>query len=297
VALVWAHGTVALLSLLSLFLAVRFAAWRVKRTWREEPPSARVLWLRAKLVKPVFGQHLLRRWLRWELQRNPIGWLERRSWSGRLVVWSWFAIVVCIYSSLFANLSLYQRGFHTLQSFLASLLAGSIALSAAGSFRRERETGVLELLLIAPLHEWQIIAGRVRGLWGQFMPAAILVCGVWLYCASFMNTGSELPSVLSYAITFATVPVVGLYFSLARANFIAALIWTLLLHIVVPAALAGIVGLAIESSGAPSGSDEFILTDLFFPATLRILLALFLAWRLHENLKRRKFALEARITG
>jgi ABC-type transport system involved in multi-copper enzyme maturation permease subunit len=86
--LVWAFVVVAFLTLFLALLMGRLAAWTVGRTWREQPPPARVVWLRDKLCQPVAFQHLLRRWLRWELARNPIGWLEQRSWSGRLVIWS-----------------------------------------------------------------------------------------------------------------------------------------------------------------------------------------------------------------
>jgi ABC-type transport system involved in multi-copper enzyme maturation permease subunit len=230
---------------------------------------------------------LLRRWLDWQLQRNPIGWLEQRCWSGRLVVWSWFAIVICIYSSLFANLSLYQRGFRSLQTFLASLLAGSIALSAAGSFRRERESGVLELLVVSPIREWQIIAGRVRGLWMQFLPAMLLLCVVWLYCSTFLSEENELFSVLIYGVAFATLPVIGLYFSLAKNNFIAALVWTLLVGIALPNGMARIIALCFE----PSNSTT-ILVQEFLPCVIQVALAVLCAGRLHHHLRYRKFALD-----
>jgi ABC-type transport system involved in multi-copper enzyme maturation permease subunit len=287
-------GVVALCSLSCSLLLVRLAAWRISRTWREEPLSARRLRFQERLCQPVFFQHALRRWLNWQLQRNPIGWLEQRSWSGRLVVWSWLAVVACIYSSLFANLYLYQRGFHGLQVALATLLAGSIALSASGSFRRERETGVLELLLVAPLREWQIIGGRVVGLWTQFLPSAMLLCAVWVFGASILSQRPELPSVLLYAVTFATIPVVGLYFSLATANFIVALVGTLLLQIVIPQALVQAWYLFDDSASIGYHSEEGTGFALVFPVLFQILSAVCLAWRLQNNLRRRRFALAAR---
>ena len=202
-------GVVTIVSIVVLYLIVRVSAWNVQRAWRDQP-TARNLWLKQKLFKPIVFQKQLRRWLRWQLQRNPVGWLEQRSWSGRLVIWSWLAVVGCVYSSLLGNVALYQRSFHLWQSILATLLAGSIAVAAAGSFRRERETGVLELLLVAPLREWQIVAGRVRGIWVQFLPAICLLFGVWLLAATFLSSTNEVPSVLGHAVTFATVPVVGL---------------------------------------------------------------------------------------
>lgn len=275
------YATAALLSAAALYVLFRLSAAIIKRTWQENPPSPRLVWWHNTLFRPVLFQKQLRRWLSWELHHNPIGWLERRSWSGRLVVWSWFAIVMCIYSSLFANFYLYQRAFHTLQCLLASLLAGSMALSAAGSFRRERETGVLELLLVAPLREWQIIFARLRGLWSQFLPSMILLCAVWLYGASFLSTSSEWPSVLRYSLTFATVPVVGLYFSLAKPNFIAALVWTILVQLLIPTAAVVLLNFdPTEDSG---------VKELVVQAPVQLSVALFLAWRLQLLLKRRAF--------
>jgi hypothetical protein len=279
--LLWGFATMALLSALQLYLLIRFSAWIVKRTWQEHPVSTRALWWRDKLFKPVLFRKQLRGWLRWELHHNPIGWLEQRSWSGRLVLWSWLAVVVCVYSSLFSNLSVYQRGFHVVQSFLASLLAGSIAVSAAGSFRRERETGVLELLLVAPLREWEIIAGRVRGLWIQFLPAVALLFTVWLYCATFLSTVNELPSVVCYVITFATLPVVGLYFSLTKTNFMAALIWTLLVQAVIPSAVLQ----AVQFNHPEDTTTYGLLAQL----SVQLAVAAFLGRRLLLVLKRREF--------
>ena len=103
--LMGAYIILAYLSALTLYVLSRLTAWELKRTWQENPASARVLWLRNLLVKPVLFRKQLRAWLRWELRHNPIGWLERRSWSGRLVVWSWFAIVICVYIELVREFS------------------------------------------------------------------------------------------------------------------------------------------------------------------------------------------------
>jgi hypothetical protein len=280
------YGLLAFVSLLVSYLLIHLSAWNLARTWQDHPPSARIIWWKDKLFRPVLFRQQLHMWLRWQLQRNPIGWLEQRSWSGRLVVWSWFAVVMCIYSSIFANLALYHRAFHVVQSFLATLLAGSLAITAAGSFRRERETGVLELLLVAPLPEWQIISGRVRGLWAQFLPAVCLLTAVWLYGASFLSPFSEVPSVLGYAMTFATLPIVGLYFSLAKPNFISAVVWTLLVEMVLPTTSALILNLGY---GNPQD-----LGNLFVQAVFQLAITAFLAWRLLVLLKSRRFLTPAR---
>jgi len=290
-------GSAALLSLLALYVLSWCAAWNVHRVWREQPASPRIERLKKRLFTPVVFKPLLHRWLNWKLSRNPIGWLEQRSWSGRLIVWSWLAIVVCIYSSLFSHLSLYQNGFDGIQSFLAMLLSLSMAISAAGSFRREHETGVLELLLVAPLREEQIIQGRIKGLWSQFLPAVALLFAVWLYCGTFLGQGHNFVSVLLYAVTFATLPVVGLYFSLHKKNFIAALVWTLLVQMVIPSGLSRAVDLWYWSRSSVSyslGAFGSPTVHAVVSVCVQIGIALFLAWRLKDNLKRRRFALDQR---
>ena len=123
-------------------------------------------------------------------------------------------------------------------------------MNAAGSFRRERETGVLELLLVSPLNEWQIIGGRLRGLWGQFLPAMVALGSIWLYSVSVFPTDGESGWLVFVLSSFLTLPVIGLYFSLRRANFMSAF----------PADVAVRVGAAIRGgrgalSGAGIGGD------------------------------------------
>src|ERR1043166_3692875 len=121
--------------------------------------------------------------MHWEMNHNPIGWLQHRTWSARLVTWVWFAVFACIYSSLLANLWAYQQSFEVIQFFLAWSLVASVAIASASSFRRERETGLLELLIVSPVREWQIITGRLRGIWEQFLPAILLLLVLWVFCA------------------------------------------------------------------------------------------------------------------
>jgi ABC-type transport system involved in multi-copper enzyme maturation permease subunit len=277
----FSFGCAAALCVCALYLLFRWSARIVERTWQDRELSPRVIWMREKLFKPVVFRKQLHGLLRWQLQHNPIGWLEQRNWSGRLVVWSWLAIVICVYSSLFANLALYQRGFHTIQNILATLLAGSIAVCAAGSFRRERESGVLELILVSPLRERQIILDRLLGLWFQFLPSITLLCAVWVYGSTFLSDEAEMPAVLGSLVTFATLPLVGLYFSLAKPNFMASLAWTVLLQLVVPAGLVSLTHYELL--------DESGLGDLAVQATVQLATAAVLGWRLLVMLKRREF--------
>jgi len=290
----WAYMVVAFASMLALLVLIRLAAWSLKQASQERPPSSLMLWLGETLYRPVLFRHALRRWLRWELEHNPIGWLERRSWNGRLVVWSWLVVVACIYSSLFTNWTLYERGFQAMQALLANLLAGGMAVSAAGSFRRERETGVLELLLVAPLRERQIITGRLWGLWSQFVPAVGLLCGVWIYVGAYLSTTSWLHSVVLYLVTFTTLPVVGLYFSLAKTNFIVALVWTLAVQWLLPAIFLPTIEILnlTRALGGPISWPSWV--QVVAPVTCQVVAALVLGCALYADLKGRKFALDRR---
>jgi ABC-type transport system involved in multi-copper enzyme maturation permease subunit len=286
-------GISAGLSVLALWMLFLLAASRLKSLWREPPPSPRTVWLEKKFCTPILFRRVFRRWMSWELERNPVGWLERRSWSGRLVMWSWFAVVVSIYISVLANLDLYQRVFHLVQCFLACLLAGSMAVSAAGSFRRERESGMLELLLVAPLKEWQVLGGRLRGLWFQFLPAGALLLGLWLYCSTYMTTGREWPSIVIFAGTFLSLPVIGLYFSLVKRGFLSAFLWTLLVGVALPAFFSvweQFLTLAVLDPFARRYLSDLLIPWLF--TSVQAAAAGLLAWRLHSDLKHRRFAVQ-----
>src|SRR5207245_11135246 len=102
------------------------------------------------------------------------------------------------------------------------------------SFRRERESGVLELLLVSPVGEREIIFGRLRGLWGQFLPAFGLLLAIWCYFISIFPGRSDAEPIFFCANTFLTLPVIGLYFSLGCRNFLTAFLSTLATGLLMP---------------------------------------------------------------
>jgi ABC-type transport system involved in multi-copper enzyme maturation permease subunit len=291
--LAWVIGQKTGLSFLVLVVAVLVAGAKTRRSWQEEPPSPRQLWWQETFCTPVLWITFLRRWMRRKLERNPIGWLEQRTWSGRLVTWGWFAVLISIYSVVLTDRNFLDssNGLHTM---MAWLLAGSMAMSAAGSFRRERESGVLELLLVSPLGESQIISGRLGGLWSQFAPAVGLLLAVWAYFSIILPSGGDAATYLFFMVTFLTVPVFGLYFSLRCHNFLAAFLSTiaagLVLPLVLPEALRAMWWwVSSESSGQvfswqmhPSGRA----------AICQGILAVVCWDRLFLRLKRRAFPLE-----
>jgi len=110
-----------------------------------------------------------------------------------------------------------------LRTVAVLLLLLGLTFSATGSFREELETGAFELLLVTPLRERQIISGRVRGLWRQFLPAILLYGIGSIYLASGWSDrdlASQAWRTLIRTLTgFCTLPLIGLYFSVRRWNF------------------------------------------------------------------------------
>ncbi len=289
IAVVIAQTTV--LSLLILTAAVLAAGAKTRRSWQEEPPSRRRLWWRQTFCTPVLWLAFFRRWMRHKLEHNPIGWLEQRTWSGRLVTWSWFAVLISIYSVVLTDRYFFE-GADELHVTLAFLLAGSMALSAAGSFRRERESGVLELLLVSPVGENRIISGRLRGLWSQFVPAAGLLLAVWTYFSTFIPGGGNSGAMAFCLVMFLTVPVFGLYFSLLCRNFLIGFLGTVAVGLALPLVLGQALGAFWSSYVSRNSELIWGMSPLVLGAICQSFLALFCWSRLSHRLRKRAFPLE-----
>jgi ABC-type Na+ efflux pump permease subunit len=260
--------------------------------------------LEKQFCRPVFGVRFLRGWLRRSLDRNPIGWLERRSWSGRLVLWAWLAVVVCVYGFTFSAMSFFMTEFNTLQATLAGLLLLSLTATAAGSFGRERESGVLELLLVTPLSERQIITGRLRGIWGQYLPSVALMAGVWIYAARILNANdSYMPQrtdawdALWMLSSFVALPIIGLRNSLSFSSYIGAFVATVGFGCAVPLLVVNLPQLwraseLLTGLRAVANWPESQPAGLIFGSAVQLIIALALLLSLHRNLVQRRFARE-----
>jgi ABC-type transport system involved in multi-copper enzyme maturation permease subunit len=297
---------VALISFLALMLMVHFAAWNFRRTWQEEPPSARRIWLEQKLATPIIGVKFFHRWLRRSLEKNPIGWLERRTWSGRLVTWGWFAVMVSFYTVVSESSNAW-RLLAAVQDMLAWMMVGIIAVSASGSFQRERESRVLELLLVSPMSAQQVIWGRLRGLWGQFAPAAALLLVVWAYLVGVFRPVGHFSLVPFFCGSYIALPVIGLYYSLSRKHFVRAFLCTIAMGVFVPFALKwalvsadnlllpvfGLLGSSLWEGSFPLWLYISVRSVAEWPpliAVIQIATAAVLGRKLHRNLEERKFA-------
>lgn len=280
-------GRCAVFSSSALAVAVWMAAKRIRATWREEAPPVWVQAWQRIFCTPVLWLSFFRWWMRRKLNRNPIGWLEQRTWTGRLVTWSWLAVVISVYSAALTDANFF-RNFHAFQSFLGWLMVGSIAASAAGSFRRERESGVLELLLVTPMTTNQIIAGRLQGLWAQFLPSMALLLGVSFYLGTPFTRPNELESDFFLVLAFMIIPVIGLYFSVRCRNYIAAFLMTLICGLLLPRVGEWGLNWILWLYPVPWAVRETRLTACFIQLTL----AAYFSFKLNRRLATRSFPLE-----
>lgn len=288
------------LSLIALLVVALMAAVITKRNWQERPPSPFAIWLKNKLCTPVVMLDLLQRWMKRKLDRNPIGWLEQRTWSGRLVIWGWFAVMISVYSLVLTNPNFLTRSFNGIHQFMAWILFLSMSVNASTSFRRERETGVLELLLVSPLSETQIILGRLRGLWEQFFPSVALLLGGWIYLACILDRtrSGEFPvAAIVFSITsFIAVPVIGIYYSLICRNFLTSLVTTVLVALILPSILGSTLVLIVQFIFAPSPPATILaaVIGLFFaPYLVQLIIATSRWVCLRDRLVNRRFATES----
>ena len=305
---VWTTVEVFLITLLITAIMISFVARRLRRIWREEPPSTRKLRWQSFLLAPRFCIALFQRKMHRTLERNPIGWLHQYSTGARVTKWGWCLLIVVVESWVFASTVWYR--FEEPQYWLAMLLASGLAFSAAGSFRRERENGAMELMLVSPLTVRQIVFGRLRGLWSQFLPAVSLV--FWLsimppqfnyrelWSSLFVSSrGPDLVLPILLLSGFLAVPVVGLYLSLSLKNFLTSWLCTLVICFVLPLSAVWLMAILRRWLFYVFTWDRNPLGDLggiegsWLLAGTQILLAVAAVSLLFRNLRCRKFALSS----
>jgi len=263
-------------ALLFFALAIVLAALHVRRSWRQEPASRKISELQRSFTRPRFAVPVLRRLLSRSLDRNPIGWLQQYSWAGRITKWGWLAVIMMIESVLLVDL----WDFAELQACVILLLLAGMAFTASASFRKERESGALELLLVCPLSAAQIIRGRLAGIWMQFLPSGALLTLCLVVSAEIQRYESEASMLWAVVFcAFIALPIIGLYFSLYRVHFLFAWLLTILFGIVIPFLLSASAMLLseIENMVVALILVEFVFTVLF--------------WRLlYHRLESRRFA-------
>jgi hypothetical protein len=241
-----------------LFIAIlRASVIRLRNTWQQESDSGE----QPRWVRLFADSEFWRMFFHWEksrtLNRNPVAWLQEYSWTARLTKWGWFMLVLvaeCIVLTRDGS-----RRSLLWQPLIIVTLGLGVAFSAVGSFRREQESGLLELLLVTPLSEQRLLRGRVWGICCHYFPAIGLIWVGWfgdhllnprLYSNEFVAAMVPNP------VIFVSILVVGLWLSLSSLNFFLAWLLTWIMAFVVPilgrielGRIAGAQGLV--SSGLP----------------------------------------------
>jgi ABC-type transport system involved in multi-copper enzyme maturation permease subunit len=280
-------GVAALAFLLILLLC----GILVRRAFADQPPSRLKRWFDEKFCRPIALKETLRSFLRWQLSRNPVGWLEQRTWSGRMVATSWLAIVIGL-----LTFTLQDPGIIFTGRFLVIMAWGMVASvmgTAAGSFRRERESGVLELLLISPLNERIIMRGRLFGIWFQFMPASVLLLVSWTVLENAWGWRT-FEWLWWFVCGMVFVPPIGLYYSLATRTFMGAVVRAAAMAFLIPLVVAWIVPFVFSVWFGPANIilDPDSKLPFFIETFLQGALAVFCWHRLHRRLRDRSFLLE-----
>lgn len=152
------------------------------------------------------------------LDRNPIAWLQEYSWTARLTKWGWFLVVLL--AELVVMGGWEARSAPMSRFFLPAGLGLAVAFSAVGSFRRENDSGLLELLLVTPLTVPQLLRGRIWGICCHYFPAvSVFLVLAW---GDYMLNPRAYPNnyvVWPFLFGLSSLTVLGLYLSLGGFNF------------------------------------------------------------------------------
>jgi ABC-type Na+ efflux pump permease subunit len=179
-----------------------------------------------------------------------------------------------------------------------------LAASAAGSFQRERESGVMELLLVSPISESKIIWGRVRGLWGQFLPAFILLLAAWLYLNHWLPQDRlHFAWLQFFCVGFVTLPVIGLCNSLRWKSFVTAFLMTFILGLLGPLGATVPLRMVVEEAASSLHVSPEQMQSLLRPLHsalitnfLQVYVAVVCAFFLLRILRNRNFAFTKPVT-
>lgn len=242
-------STCLLLAAIPARVSLWFLSRRLAHSTRGGGSGGRLSSLIAWLAKPV-APGWLRRMRETSLERNPIGWLQKRSWTTRVVKWPICAAIILLEVRLVGEASFFwgRDLFWLQQAMVVGLLGFAMSLMACVSFSAEKESGAFELLLVTPRTERDIVHGRLGGLLAEMAPSI----GVLLLLAALMEF-SLVILLLPAALLLWCCAAVGLRNSLRPGLLPLRLLRTVLEVLWLPTLLAlGMVGGDWRSSAFPS---------------------------------------------
>lgn len=226
------------LAMAILVVAIWIAARHIRKTWQDKPPTVRQQrW--AQRFGTVLFQNSFRRKMQHSLDHNPIEWLQQYTWKARIIKWGLCLLFLLV--ELYVGSTSFPSDLDQMmrtQTYLLLVLAIAGTITGIGSFRSEKESGALELILITPLNVNQIILGRVIGWWKQFLPAALilLLCTIgtqwidtfYLRNNPFQSNDAD-QNLMRYSfaiISFLSLPFFAVYAALRVKHFIVAVFLT-----------------------------------------------------------------------
>lgn len=212
---------------------LRLSVRRLRENWQQEAPAPE----RPEWAQEFSRSEDMQRLFAWDrsrtLDRNPIAWLQEYSWTARLTKWGWLAAVFAAELVVLSGWD--PRHAPESRLFVPAGLALAVAFSAVGSFRREQETGLLELLLVTPLSVRQLLGGRVWGICCHYFPAvSVFLVLAWGDHALNQRAFPLGDWVWVFLAGLLSMIVAGLYLSLGRLNFFLAWLLTWILAFVFP---------------------------------------------------------------
>jgi ABC-type transport system involved in multi-copper enzyme maturation permease subunit len=239
-------------SIVAFISILKLSAMLLKRNWQTqtadfEPPR----WVKNFSASPFWQEFFYWNKSR-TLDRNPVAWLQEYSWTARLTKWGWLLLL------LFAEFNIIVGNWTGVgspgwQVLLTTMLALGVAFSATGSFRRERETGLLEVMLVTPLSVRQLLRGRLWGIFVHYFGAmAVLIAGYIgdRYLNKRLYSEGFFAFLFPNPLAFLAVMMTGLYLSLFRLNFLIAAIGAWVLAFVAPELTSLALGQVLRSASA-----------------------------------------------
>lgn len=284
-------------ALLLVAAALAVAERGVRLTWQAVPRSPE--WERR--VRFFTDVRVSRGWFRERMRRlmdfNPVWWQHSSTWSARVTTLGWLGLTMLLLTAAYTGLGI---GAVQANWALEKLLLAGIAFSAAGSFRQERETGALELILVTGLEPARMLRGRLYALAVQFLPAALLVWGLPPVVAHLYREPVRLMQAWEIVWLLPTA-LLGLSLSLNRLSFLTAFVVAAGAHHVLATLRGGVTAflfhaglVEIADAGPPYALFPALQSGLAVGELLIIALVCRWAWkRAVRSLETRSFLVPA----